>query len=48
VNAAPVIFSLASRPQKVRDFDFLSSPTGMPRIAAALGSEVVVFSIGVE
>ncbi|KDQ59396.1 hypothetical protein JAAARDRAFT_32955 [Jaapia argillacea MUCL 33604] len=43
----PTVFNIAPRPLRVRDFDFLSAP-GIPRLAAAVGREVLVFSIGVD
>ncbi|KZT03433.1 uncharacterized protein LAESUDRAFT_704750 [Laetiporus sulphureus 93-53] len=47
VSAAPVAFPLAARPWTVRSFDFIMSH-GVPRIAAAVGREVIIFYIGVE
>jgi len=47
INAQPTIFTLAPRPLQVRDFDFLATP-GIPRIAAGVGNEAVIFYIGVE
>ena len=47
MNAQPTVFTLAPRPLQVRDFDFLAT-SGIPRIAAAVGSEAVIFYIGVE
>jgi len=47
INAQPTTFTLAPRPLQIRDFDFLATP-GIPRIAAAVGQEVVIFYIGVE
>ncbi|KAI0259972.1 hypothetical protein BC834DRAFT_961640 [Gloeopeniophorella convolvens] len=44
---APAAFALAPRPARVRDFDFVPL-AGIPRIAAAVGRELVVFYIGVE
>lgn len=43
----PYSFVPEQRPLFVRDFDFLALP-GVPRIAAAVGSKVIMFSIGVE
>ncbi|KAJ6546410.1 hypothetical protein DFH09DRAFT_927287 [Mycena vulgaris] len=42
----PSAMALAPRPHFVRDFDWLSSRT--PRIAAAIGHQVVVFSVVVD
>ncbi|KIP02652.1 hypothetical protein PHLGIDRAFT_26486 [Phlebiopsis gigantea 11061_1 CR5-6] len=47
LQAQPTVFSVAPRPAYVRDFDFLAAK-GIPRIAAAVGRELVVFYIGVE
>ena len=47
INAQPTVFTLAPRPLQVRDFDFLATP-GIPRIAAGVGNEAVIFYIGVE
>ena len=41
------MFNVAPRPLYVRDFDFLAQK-GIPRIAAAVGREIVIFYIGVE
>ncbi|KAI9510383.1 hypothetical protein F5148DRAFT_1011012 [Russula earlei] len=46
-NVEPTAFALAPRPLCVRDFDFMSLK-GIPRIAAAVGHELVVFYIGME
>jgi hypothetical protein len=46
-HVEPTAFTLAPRPLCVRDFDFLSLK-GIPRIAAAVGHELVVFYIGLE
>jgi hypothetical protein len=46
-HVEPTAFTLASRPLCVRDFDFISLK-GIPRIAAAVGHELIVFYIGVE
>ena len=47
VHAAPTVFNLRSKPNFIRDFDFLAL-AGIPRIAAAIGQTVLIFSIGVE
>jgi len=47
INAQPTVFTLAPRPLQVRDFDFLAT-SGIPRIAAGVGNEAVIFYIGVE
>jgi hypothetical protein len=47
INAQPTVFNLAPRPIQIRDFDFLAT-SGIPRIAAAVGNEAVIFYIGVE
>lgn len=46
-HVEPTAFTLAPRPLCVRDFDFLSLK-GIPRIAAAVGHELIVFYIGLE
>lgn len=46
-HVEPTAFTLAPRPLCVRDFDFVPLK-GIPRIAAAVGHEVIVFPIGVE
>ncbi|KAH9056630.1 hypothetical protein EDB87DRAFT_1635482 [Lactarius vividus] len=46
-HVEPTAFTLAPRPLCVRDFDFVPLK-GIPRIAAAVGHELVVFPIGVE
>ncbi|TFK26364.1 hypothetical protein FA15DRAFT_667446 [Coprinopsis marcescibilis] len=46
-QAQPTVFTLCSKPQFVRDFDFLSL-RGIPRIAAAVGRTVFIFAIGEE
>jgi hypothetical protein len=46
-HVEPTAFTLAPRPLCVRDFDFLSLK-GIPRIAAAVGHELVMFYIGLE
>ena len=45
---APTVLAVAPRPQHVAAFDFMAGRTRIPRIAAAVGREVVIFSIGVE
>ncbi|CAA7270166.1 unnamed protein product [Cyclocybe aegerita] len=47
VHAAPTPFVVRPRPHFIRAFDFLSM-SGIPRIAAAIGRSVIVFSIGVD
>ncbi|KAI0811099.1 hypothetical protein BC629DRAFT_1589844 [Irpex lacteus] len=47
IHAHPTTLTIAPRPLYVRDFDFISQK-GIPRIAAAVGREVVIFNIGVE
>ncbi|EMD34509.1 hypothetical protein CERSUDRAFT_159048 [Gelatoporia subvermispora B] len=47
VHAQPTVFSVGPRPLFVRDFDFLAA-RGIPRIAAAVGRELVIFYIGVD
>ena len=47
IHAQPTAFNIATRPLYVRDFDFLGQK-GIPRIAAAVGRELVVFYIGVD
>ncbi|KII88799.1 hypothetical protein PLICRDRAFT_110292 [Plicaturopsis crispa FD-325 SS-3] len=47
VHAQPTVFNVAPRPHRVRDFDFVALP-GIPRVAAAVGRDLFVFSIGVE
>jgi len=46
-HVEPTAFTLAPRPLCVRDFDFISLK-GIPRIAAAVGHELIVFYIGME
>jgi hypothetical protein len=46
-HVEPTTFTLAPRPLCVRDFDFMSLK-GIPRIAAAVGHELIVFYIGLE
>jgi len=45
-NAQPTTVSLAPRPHFIRDFDWLLSRT--PRIAAAVGRRVIVFSVALD
>ncbi|KAH7877767.1 hypothetical protein F5879DRAFT_970283 [Lentinula edodes] len=47
IYAQPTVFNVSSRPQFVRDFDFLAT-RGIPRLAVAVGRSVVIFPIGVE
>ena len=47
LSAAPTVFAVAPRPLYVCDFDFIAQK-GIPRIAAAVGRELVIFYIGVE
>jgi hypothetical protein len=47
IHASPTIFNLHPKPLLVRDFDFLGM-RGVPRIAAAVGRTVFVFTIGVD
>ncbi|KAI0670712.1 WD40-repeat-containing domain protein [Trametes maxima] len=47
VHAQPTVFQVAPRPLCVRAFDFVAG-RGIPRIAAAVGREVIVFYIGVD
>ena len=47
VHAPPTSFVIRPKPHFIRDFDFLSL-RGIPRIAAAIGRTLVVFSIGVD
>ncbi|KAJ7489969.1 hypothetical protein B0H11DRAFT_2011256 [Mycena galericulata] len=44
--AQPTTISLAPRPHFIRDFDWLASRT--PRIAAAVGRRVVIFSVALD
>ncbi|EIM82598.1 uncharacterized protein STEHIDRAFT_103130 [Stereum hirsutum FP-91666 SS1] len=46
-TAQPTVFTFGPRPLRVQDFDFLAM-RGIPRIAAAVGRELIVFLIGVE
>ena len=43
----PTAFVVGKRPLCISDFDFLATKD-IPRIAAAVGREVVIFYIGVE
>lgn len=47
VHAQPNVISIAPRPHHIRDFDFLAT-RGIPRIAAAVGREVIIFSIAAD
>ncbi|RDB24026.1 Nucleoporin Nup37 [Hypsizygus marmoreus] len=47
IQAQPTVFNILPRPHLVRDLDFLALP-GIPRIAAAIGRTVMIFSIGVD
>ncbi|KAJ8515531.1 hypothetical protein ONZ45_g7076 [Pleurotus djamor] len=47
VHAQPTVFNILPRPHFVRDFDFMASP-GIPRLAVALGTELVSFPIGID
>jgi hypothetical protein len=47
VHAQPNVINIAPRPHSVRDFDFLAT-RGTPRIAAAVGREVIIFSIAAD
>jgi len=47
VNAQPSIISVAPRPHRIRDFDFMAL-RGQPLLAIASGQRVAVFSIGDE
>ncbi|KAJ7273440.1 hypothetical protein B0H12DRAFT_1176602 [Mycena haematopus] len=44
--AQPTAMALAPRPHFIRDFDWLASRT--PRIAAAVGRQLIVFSVAVD
>ncbi|KAI0062207.1 hypothetical protein BV25DRAFT_1885384 [Artomyces pyxidatus] len=46
-HADPTTFTLARPPLRMQDFDFLGM-RGIPRIAAGVGRELVVFFIGVD
>jgi hypothetical protein len=47
VHAQPNVITIAPRPHRIRDFDFLATH-GIPRIAAAVGHEVIIFSIAAD
>ncbi|THH20935.1 hypothetical protein EW146_g496 [Bondarzewia mesenterica] len=47
IHAEPTVFNIGPRPLRVHDFDFLAT-RGIPRIAAAVGRQLIVFCIGVE
>lgn len=47
LQAQPTILSVDTRPHMIHDFDFLAV-RGVPRIAAAVGQSLVVFSIGLD
>lgn len=47
VHAQPTVFAINPRPHSTEDFDFLSM-RGIPRIAAAVGRNVHIFTIGVD
>ncbi|GLB42200.1 putative WD40 repeats [Lyophyllum shimeji] len=47
LQAQPTVFNILPRPHLVQDFDFLAV-RGIPRIVAAVGRTVFIFSIGVE
>ncbi|KXN87729.1 Nucleoporin Nup37 [Leucoagaricus sp. SymC.cos] len=47
VHAQPTVFAIHPRPHSVQDFDFLAM-RGIPRIAAAVGRTVHIFTIGVD
>ncbi|KAF9557674.1 hypothetical protein CPC08DRAFT_774271 [Agrocybe pediades] len=44
-QASPNPISLRPKPHFIRDFDFLGLP-GIPRVAAAVGRDVIIFPIG--
>ncbi|KAF5386974.1 hypothetical protein D9615_001774 [Tricholomella constricta] len=46
-QAQPTIFTILPRPHLVQDFDFLAF-RGIPRIVAAVGRTIFIFSIGVD
>ncbi|KAF9459559.1 hypothetical protein BDZ94DRAFT_1006167 [Collybia nuda] len=46
-HTAPTVFNLRPKPFLVRDFDFLAM-RGVPRIAAAVGKTVFIFTIGAD
>ncbi|TFL05816.1 WD40-repeat-containing domain protein [Pterulicium gracile] len=45
VHAEPSVLLVAPRPRYIRDFNFLSS-SGPARVAAAVGHELIIFSLG--
>ncbi|TFY53946.1 hypothetical protein EVJ58_g9153 [Rhodofomes roseus] len=47
INAVPTVLGIAPHPLHVRTFDWLAEK-GIPRIAAGVGREVVIFYIGTE
>ena len=47
INALPTVLGIAPHPLHVRTFDWLAGK-GIPRIAAGVGREVVIFYIGTE
>ncbi|KAF8055076.1 hypothetical protein FPV67DRAFT_1436831 [Lyophyllum atratum] len=47
LQALPTVFNVRPRPHVVQDFDFLGMG-GIPRIVAAIGRTVYIFSIGVD
>lgn len=47
IHAQPNVISIAPRPHRIRDFDFLAT-RGIPRIAAAVGREIIMFSIAAD
>jgi hypothetical protein len=47
VHAQPTVFAIHPRPHSVQDFDFLAM-RGIPRIVAAVGTTVHIFTIGVD
>lgn len=46
-HAQPNVITVAPRPHRITDFDFLAT-RGIPRVAAAVGREVIVFSIAAD
>jgi len=46
-HAQPNVITIASSPHHIRDFDFLAS-SGIPRIVAAVGRDVIIFPIAAE
>ena len=47
INAVPTVLGIAPHPLHVRTFDWLAGK-GIPRIAAGVGRDVVIFYIGTE